>query len=112
MRLESFAKKLDNLEARICFRTRSVAGSTAILGDKSGNTLPDIPGRAIWQKGIKSVNLQVPYLPEEGLKKLCNDLREERNKGENKAPASSNEDQEKALDVVFGESDNDTSHAA
>ena len=69
---------LDNLEARICFRTRSVAGSTAILGDKTGNTLPDIPGRAIWQKGIKAINLQVPFLPEEGLKKLCNELKNER----------------------------------
>jgi hypothetical protein len=57
------------------------------------------------------VNLQVPYLPEEDLKDLCKDLKQERNKGENKAPASSNEDQENALDVVFGESDDGTSHA-
>ena len=69
---------LDNLEARVCFRTRSVAGSTAILGDKSGSTLPDIPGRAIWQKGIKSVNLQVPYVKEEELTKLCDELKKAR----------------------------------
>lgn len=101
---------LDNLEARICFRTRSVPGSTAILGDKSGSTLPDIPGRAIWQKGIKSVNLQVPYLPEEALTKLCNDLKKERSKGENKVSESAKDEKEKALDTVLDHKEEDSSN--
>ena len=41
---------LDNLEARLCFRTRSISGSVAILGDSSGLSLPSISGRAYLAK--------------------------------------------------------------
>ena len=66
---------LDNLEARLCFRTRSVSGSVAILGDSSGLSLPSISGRAIWQRGIQSKKVQVPYISESELKKLCQEFK-------------------------------------
>ena len=66
---------LDNLEARLCFRTRSVSGSVAILGDSSGLSLPSISGRAIWQKGIQSEKVQVPYISETEFANLCQDLK-------------------------------------
>jgi len=69
---------LDNLEARLCFRTRSVSGSTAILGDKSGSELPNIPGRAIWQMGVNATTLQVPFMPEDEFSEMCEDLKNER----------------------------------
>ena len=62
---------LDNLEARLCFRTRSISGSVAILGDSSGLSLPSISGRAIWQKGISSEKIQVPYISKTELANLC-----------------------------------------
>lgn len=65
---------MDNLEARLSFRTRSVSGSTALLGDKSGMTLPDTPGRAIWQKGVKSQRVQVPFIEEDDLTGRCKKL--------------------------------------
>ena len=66
---------LDNLEARMCFRARSVSGSVAILGDNSGLKLPSISGRAIWQRGIQSKKVQVPYISEFELKKLCQEFK-------------------------------------
>ena len=65
---------LDNLEGRLCFRTRSVSGSNAILGTKKGVTLPAIPGRAIWQKGTQDLIVQVPFLSEKELTKKCFEL--------------------------------------
>ena len=65
---------MDNLDARLSFRTRSVSGSTAILGDKSGVKIPDIPGRAIWQKGILTEKVQVPFIMESDLSERCKRL--------------------------------------
>lgn len=65
---------MDNLDARLSFRTRSVSGSTAILGDKSGVKIPDIPGRAIWQKGTFTEKVQVPFIQESDLSKRCKEL--------------------------------------
>lgn len=65
---------MDNLDARLSFRTRSVSGSTAILGDKSGVKIPDIPGRAIWQKGTLTEKVQVPFIQESDLSKRCGEL--------------------------------------
>lgn len=66
---------LDNLEARLCFRTRSVQGSTAILGNKGGVTIPHTAGRAIWQKGIKAINVQVPFVTEKNFAAMCESLK-------------------------------------
>lgn len=68
---------MDNLDARLSFRTRSVSGSTAILGDKSGVKIPDIPGRAIWQKGTLTEKVQVPFIQESNLSVRCNQLSRE-----------------------------------
>jgi len=69
---------LDNLEARLCFRTRSVSGSNALLGDKSGSELPNIPGRAIWQIGAEATTVQVHYMPEDEFSEMCEELKVER----------------------------------
>lgn len=72
---------LDNLDGRLCFRTQSVSGSTAILGDKSGTEIPDVPGRAIWRKGTKTEMVQVPFMTDLEFSKRCQTLLSERYKG-------------------------------
>lgn len=69
---------LDNIDGRLCFRTQSVSGSTAILGNKSGTEIPDVPGRAIWKKGTKSEMIQVPFMTDDELKERCQMLLEKR----------------------------------
>ena len=66
----------DNLEGRLCFRTKSVSGSTAVLGNNDASSLPDIPGRAIWSKGSKVQLVQVPFLKDEVLSEECEALAE------------------------------------
>lgn len=64
----------DNLEGRLCFRAKSVSGSTAILGNKDAVNLPDIPGRAFWSKGSKMLKVQVPFIEENALTEECESL--------------------------------------
>jgi hypothetical protein len=69
---------LDNLEGRLCFRTQSVSGSNAILGNKSGTEIPDVPGRAIGRKGTKTEMIQVPFMTDQELSEKCEVLARER----------------------------------
>lgn len=54
----------ENLEGRMCFRTNTLQGSIAVLGNKMAFELPDTPGRAIWNHGNTFITLQAPYLSE------------------------------------------------
>ncbi|WP_339192028.1 FtsK/SpoIIIE domain-containing protein [Paenibacillus sp. FSL E2-0230] len=62
-----------NIAASICFRTRDGTQSRIILDNTSAESLPDIPGRLIFQTAYDET-LQAPYLTAEEARKLIADL--------------------------------------
>lgn len=60
-----------NLIGRLCFQVADGVNSKIILDSTEAANLPNIPGRAVWKLGNKTMEIQVPYLdPEEAEVKL------------------------------------------
>lgn len=60
-------KVQENIGGRICFRTNSIVGSVAMLGNKMAFEIPAIPGRAVWGYGHSFIEIQAPILDDEDL---------------------------------------------
>lgn len=51
-----------NLTSVVCFQMKNNASSMTVLDSGRASHLPEIPGRAIWKKGNKMMELQTPHL--------------------------------------------------
>lgn len=56
-----------NIGARICFVLETTAASLAVLNESGAEKLPEIPGRAIYNR-VKSVTVQTPYMNNDQIK--------------------------------------------
>jgi S-DNA-T family DNA segregation ATPase FtsK/SpoIIIE len=54
-----------NMNARMVFRTQTVADSLTVLGSKHASELPEVKGRGIWLVGSKEMLVQTPKLDNE-----------------------------------------------
>ncbi len=76
------AKALDtqvkaNLTGKICFQMADQHSSLVVLGNARAKDLPPIPGRAIWQNGIRQIEIQVPFLDYARTEKLLDPFSKE-----------------------------------
>ena len=53
---------------RLAFRMATLANSAQVLGSKDAREIPAIEGRARYQFGTKSLDIQAPFLTDEQLK--------------------------------------------
>lgn len=60
-------KVQENIGGRVCFRTNSIMGSVAMLGNKMAFEIPATPGRAVWGYGHDFIEIQAPILNDEEL---------------------------------------------
>ncbi len=51
-----------NLTGKICFQMGDTASAMVVLNNARARDLPSIPGRAIWQTGMRQLEVQVPFL--------------------------------------------------
>ena len=51
-----------NLPGKLCFQMADLSSSMTVLGNGKAKSLPTIPGRAIWQKGMANTEVQTPFL--------------------------------------------------
>ncbi len=51
-----------NLPGKVCFQMADHSSSMTVLGNGKAKSLPAIPGRAIWQKGMTNSEVQTPFL--------------------------------------------------
>ncbi len=56
-----------NLAGKVCFQMAALHSSLVVLGNTRARDLPGIPGRAIWQPGLKMIEVQTPALGNERL---------------------------------------------
>jgi len=68
------AQVKSNLTSTVCFRLQDIGGSLAVLGSKSACELPQIKGRAIFQRGADEIEIQTPFLSEDSARKLMEPL--------------------------------------
>ena len=67
-----------NLPGKVCFQMADVASSMVVLGNGRARNLPGIPGRAIWQRGLKMFEMQTPYLDPSEVDALLANFRQEK----------------------------------
>jgi hypothetical protein len=65
------------LTGKICFQMGDTASSMVVLSNGRARDLPGIPGRAIWQVGMRQIEVQVPFLSIEGADKILQSHRTE-----------------------------------
>jgi len=70
-------KVQENIGGRMCFRMNNIQGSTTVLGNQKALKIPDIKGRGIWANGNKFTNIQAPYISDEEIKIMCEDIKNE-----------------------------------
>ncbi len=58
----------ENMGGRLAFRMATLANSAQVLGSKDAREIPAIEGRARYQFGTKSLDIQAPFLTDEQLK--------------------------------------------
>lgn len=58
----------ENMGGRLAFRMATLANSAQVLGNKDAREIPAIEGRARYQFGTKSLDIQGPFLTDEQLK--------------------------------------------
>jgi|GEM_PF-2821891 len=68
----------ENLGGRMAFRMATLANSASVLGSKGANNLSANPGRSLWQFGLKTLEVQPPFIEEKKIKHLIADLKEKR----------------------------------
>ncbi len=68
----------ENLGGRMAFRMATLANSASVLGSKGANNLSTNPGRSLWQFGLKTLEVQPPFIEEKKIKRLISDLKEKR----------------------------------
>jgi S-DNA-T family DNA segregation ATPase FtsK/SpoIIIE len=51
-----------NMSSTVCFRINDLGGSLAVLGTKKASELPNVAGRAIFQRGHEEIEVQTPFL--------------------------------------------------
>lgn len=66
-----------NLVGKICFQMADQHSSLVVLGNVRAKNLPPIAGRAIWQSGLKQIEVQMPYLSIEKTEALLAHLKTE-----------------------------------
>lgn len=66
-----------NLTGKICFQMADQHSSLVVLGSARAKDLPPVPGRAIWQNGIKQIEVQVPYLDVQRTENILAPIRKE-----------------------------------
>ena len=67
----------ENIGGRICFRVGTLQGSNTVLGNKMAQQLPDIKGRAVWNRGNDFIEVQTPFLSESVIEKEISSIKEE-----------------------------------
>lgn len=68
----------ENLGGRLAFRMATLANSAQVLGSKDAREIPAIEGRGRYQFGLKSLEVQAPFLTDEQLKHKMKLVREMR----------------------------------
>ena len=68
----------ENLGGRMAFRMATLANSASVLGSKGANNLSANPGRSLWQFGLKTLEVQPPFIEDKKIKHLISDLKEKR----------------------------------
>lgn len=66
-----------NLPGKICFPMSDMHSSLVVLGNARAKDLAQIPGRALWQKGLDLIELQTPLLTVEEVDELLKPHRKE-----------------------------------
>ena len=59
-----------NLSGKLCFKMADNTSSVIVLGSAKAKNLPAIAGRAIWQSGMKSLEVQTPFIDIHGAKAI------------------------------------------
>ena len=91
----------ENISGRICFKTGTLEGSMRVLGHGKASHLPATPGRAIWQFGTEEYEIQAPYLSNNSMKKLLQEIAEQYQLGRKKMKQNFKEDEvQEVLKVI------------
>ncbi|MCX6126038.1 MAG: hypothetical protein NTV34_15000, partial [Proteobacteria bacterium] len=69
-----------NLPGKVCFQMADTPSSMVVLGNGRARDLPGIPGRAIWQRGLKMIEVQTPFIDPSEVETLLAPFKEESKK--------------------------------
>ncbi|MBF0363669.1 MAG: DUF87 domain-containing protein [Oligoflexia bacterium] len=72
----------ENISGKFCFKTNTLQGSLTVLGNGMACSLPDVPGRGIWNLGNKFLEVQVPLITQTDIKEFEHKLKLEYENGE------------------------------
>jgi len=64
-----------NMTGKICFQMADQHSSLVVLGNARAKDLPPVAGRAIWQNGMKQIEVQIPFLDIQRTEELLTHLR-------------------------------------
>ena len=65
-----------NIGGRLCFRVATGPSSLNVLGNNAAMEIPDLPGRAVWNKGNSFIEVQTPLIGDDEIKQEVSALRE------------------------------------
>ena len=64
----------ENISGRMCFKTGTPEGSVRVLGNAKASHLPATPGRGIWQFGHDEFEVQTPYLSDNDMGEILQEI--------------------------------------